>query len=306
MPPTKQNPRENIKLLIVEDDRTYRILAAESLQSVEDYTVHRMVADTAKAGLDLFRREKPDITLLDIQLPDGSGISLLEACMQCNPKAFIVMMTSSANANDVHRAKEVGAKGYILKPFNIKKIQEIMGVYEARNSELRPKESLVNNPLIDVDSLFEKEEDTSQLEPSAKDIIADWNILFADDYLTNCDNAKRNLSRFKCNVETVTTGEEALKKIKQKHFQLMLLDTSLQDINGYRLAMNVRSEDRDKPLKSYLIGMMRNLDEAQEKRWLQVGMNDFLIKPCSFAALEKILVKYAKKYKNDLDETFLS
>lgn len=298
--------RPNLKLLIVEDDKSYRILAAESLQSLGNYNVTRLTADTGKAGLTSFRQDKPDITFLDIQLPDGNGLDLLEACLQCNPAAFIVMMTSSADAKDVSRAKSLGARGYILKPFNMSKMLDVALAYEihcekiARIKNHLPEEDTDEN----FDALFETQEQKQQ-EPTIQDIISDWNILFVDDYITNCDNAKRSLAKFKCKVETTTNGKEALEKMKKTSFHLMFLDTSMPDMDGYRIAMKIREKDRNEPMKSYLIGMIEDPGEAQARRWLQAGMNDFIIKPCSFSALEKILKKFANQYKKDLNETFL-
>ena len=57
----------------------------------------------------------PDVTLLDVRMPDRSGIDVLKDILKANPKARVVMLTTSDADEDVFRAIEEGALGYVMK-----------------------------------------------------------------------------------------------------------------------------------------------------------------------------------------------
>lgn len=72
-------------------------------------------AGTAREGLALFRTLRPDVTLLDIQLPDMSGIDLLAALRQERPDARVIVLTTYRGDALASRALKAGALGYLLK-----------------------------------------------------------------------------------------------------------------------------------------------------------------------------------------------
>ncbi len=72
-------------------------------------------ADSASEGLRLFRTLKPDVTLLDIQLPDMSGIDLLSVIRRESPEARVIVLTTYRGDALASRALKAGALGYLLK-----------------------------------------------------------------------------------------------------------------------------------------------------------------------------------------------
>lgn len=72
-------------------------------------------AGTAREGLALFRSLKPDVTLLDIQLPDMSGVDLMVVIQQESPQARVIMLTTFQGDALASRALKAGALGYLLK-----------------------------------------------------------------------------------------------------------------------------------------------------------------------------------------------
>ena len=112
-------PDKKLTILLVEDDRVFTTYALQALRGNNNIT-----ALNAKEAIEKFRYNSPDITFLDINLPDGSGLDLLHEMKMFKQDAFIVMMTGSDSGKDIYKAKEHGASAYILKPFNIKKVQD--------------------------------------------------------------------------------------------------------------------------------------------------------------------------------------
>ncbi|MFO0109695.1 MAG: response regulator [Alphaproteobacteria bacterium] len=112
-------PNAVISVLIVEDNRVHRMCASQSLANYTQAKIQRHHALTVAEARDQFNILNPNIVLLDINLPDGNGLELLPELLKIRPKCFIVMMTGSTSEEDFKRSKALGARGYILKPFNM-------------------------------------------------------------------------------------------------------------------------------------------------------------------------------------------
>ena len=83
-------------------------------------------AANAQEGIAQFRKHQPDVTLMDLRLPDKSGIEALIAIRTEFPKAKIVMLTTFEGDVEIQRALEAGAQGYILKSMPPKEIVEVI------------------------------------------------------------------------------------------------------------------------------------------------------------------------------------
>jgi two-component system NarL family response regulator len=72
-------------------------------------------AATGEAAIELFRRRQPDVTLMDLQLGQMSGVEAIRAIRRESPQARIVALTMYQGDEDIHRALEAGANAYLLK-----------------------------------------------------------------------------------------------------------------------------------------------------------------------------------------------
>ena len=66
-------------------------------------------------AVDFYRAARPDVTLLDVRMPDRGGIDVLHDLLEADPDARVVMLTTSDVEEDVFRAIEDGAFGYVMK-----------------------------------------------------------------------------------------------------------------------------------------------------------------------------------------------
>lgn len=108
-------------VMIVDDEEAIRELLREFLSS-RGYTV-----SIAKNGRDALQRVKSDptiqIVLLDILMPDMSGMNVLMEIMQSAVRPSVIMMTAMLNRELAREALNVGASDYVLKPFDFPKIE---------------------------------------------------------------------------------------------------------------------------------------------------------------------------------------
>jgi DNA-binding NarL/FixJ family response regulator len=72
-------------------------------------------ATNGTEGIERFRKHRPDVTLMDLRLPDMSGVDSLIAIRADFPEARIIMLTTFEGDVEVHRALEAGARAYLLK-----------------------------------------------------------------------------------------------------------------------------------------------------------------------------------------------
>jgi DNA-binding response OmpR family regulator len=118
------------KLLIVDDEAGIRSLVRMTLDS-EDYEI--LEAREGKEALALALAEHPDLVLLDVMLPDRSGIEVCRE-LKSNPEtsgATVVMLTAKAQLSDLGDAEAAGADGYFTKPFSpialLQKVENVLG-----------------------------------------------------------------------------------------------------------------------------------------------------------------------------------
>jgi DNA-binding NarL/FixJ family response regulator len=83
-------------------------------------------ASNALEGISQFRKHQPDVTLMDLRLPDKSGIEAMIAIRAEFPEARIIVLTTFEGDVEIQRALEAGAKGYILKSMPPKDLVEVI------------------------------------------------------------------------------------------------------------------------------------------------------------------------------------
>jgi DNA-binding NarL/FixJ family response regulator len=105
---------KKIRVLIVDDHPIMRVGVAAILAAQPDLQVVAQ-AGTAAEAVRLFAAERPDLTLMDLRLPDKSGVEAIRAIRAISPKAKIVALTTYEGDEDIHQALEAGAQGYLIK-----------------------------------------------------------------------------------------------------------------------------------------------------------------------------------------------
>lgn len=113
---TIKNKQPNVgktKVLLVEDDPVTRWLVRQTLKNDCEFTT----AQTANKAFNLYSSYQPDVVFLDINLPDKSGYEVLEWIIRNDPGANVVMFSSQNNIKSIEDAIDMGASGFIGKPF---------------------------------------------------------------------------------------------------------------------------------------------------------------------------------------------
>ena len=103
-----------IRVLLADDHTIVRKGVAQILDEQRDMRVVALAADGISA-LAAYRRERPDVALLDLRMPELEGVSLVEKLREEFPAAVLVVLTTYDTEDDIDRALRAGARGYLLK-----------------------------------------------------------------------------------------------------------------------------------------------------------------------------------------------
>lgn len=108
------------KILVIDDEDLLRWSIKTKL---EKWGYEALEAETAAAGLKLFTEESPAVVILDIKLPDGSGIDVLQKMKEQDPNAVVIIITANTTIDNAVAALRLGAFDFICKPINYDELQ---------------------------------------------------------------------------------------------------------------------------------------------------------------------------------------
>jgi DNA-binding NtrC family response regulator len=117
-----------MKVLIIEKDKTVRQSLSYFMERYKNCEIS--LAGSKREGDFLFQNIPFDIILCGDRFPDGSGLEMLKEWMTQNPKLISILMTVRKDDLLEQEATKAGIKGYLEKPFDLKRLEEVMSISE--------------------------------------------------------------------------------------------------------------------------------------------------------------------------------
>jgi DNA-binding NarL/FixJ family response regulator len=108
------NPSHPIRILVVDDHPVVRQGLVGMLEEVPDLTVIGQACNGREA-IEIFRQQQPDVTLMDLRMPEMDGVAAISAICAEFHQARIVVLSTYDSDEDIYRGLRAGAKGYLLK-----------------------------------------------------------------------------------------------------------------------------------------------------------------------------------------------
>lgn len=134
------NDRGTIRILAVDDHPLFRQGIAGLIENERDMTLIAEASNGSEA-IQQFRKHQPDVTLMDLQMPDMNGIDAIIAIRNEFPDARIVVLTTYTGDVQVLRALKAGAQGYLLKNLLHRELLETIRAVHAGKRALSPQAS---------------------------------------------------------------------------------------------------------------------------------------------------------------------
>lgn len=133
----EMNSSETIRIMCVDDHPLMHKGISGLIKSQPDMTIVGAVAKASDA-LPGFREKMPDITLMDLRLPDGNGIDAMISILKEYPKARIIILTMFEGDVEIQRALKSGACGYILKNMPPEDLLQVIRNVHSGKKRLHP------------------------------------------------------------------------------------------------------------------------------------------------------------------------
>jgi DNA-binding NarL/FixJ family response regulator len=126
-----------IRVFSVDDHPLLREGISALVNNQPDMTVVAEASNGAEA-IRLYRQHRPDVTLLDLRLPDMSGIDILIAIRTEFPEARVIILTTFEGDVEIHRALQAGARGYLLKNMPPSELLDVVRQVHAGRKRIPP------------------------------------------------------------------------------------------------------------------------------------------------------------------------
>ncbi len=104
------------KVLVIDDEPGIRSLL-DTLLRRKGYDV--VLAESGRKGLELFRRERPDVIVLDLKMPEMDGLTVLQQVRSLDPKTPVIILTGAGTAETEQRVRAMGVTEYVEKEFSL-------------------------------------------------------------------------------------------------------------------------------------------------------------------------------------------
>jgi len=127
-----------IRVLSVDDHPLLREGIAAIINNQPDMVLVAQACN-AQEAVQQFRKHQPDVTLMDLRLPDKSGIDAMIAVRAEFPEARVIILTTFEGDVEIQRALEAGARGYMLKSMPPKELVEVIRQVHAGKKRIPPQ-----------------------------------------------------------------------------------------------------------------------------------------------------------------------
>jgi DNA-binding NtrC family response regulator len=241
-------------LLIVDDDPRIRGLLTESLDALGYRTIE---AANGREALDITRRESIDCVIADIKMPEIDGLALLHQLKAERPGMPVVMITGFAFHQHKTEAADAGADGFLMKPFRLAKIEDVLARVLAppATEATLPVHRVIRDVLIVED------------DPEFRVLLEE--VVQAMGY----------------NAHSTADAETALERIAQHCPDTVIADYKLPGMTGEALLKSIKSSHSDVPV-ILITGYAPSLT-GQE--FAEGAADAFLMKPFRIDRLGEIL-----------------
>ena len=276
IPETWQNLRGS-RVLIADDNATAARFLRDRLHSlgVQVITVSSG-RDAITATLNAKADGQPfDAVLIDRKMPIINGIETVRALRKNEPRdqMALVLMTKNGGTDLTDIKETVGIDEILTKPVDVSVLAEKL------------------SNLLQHRYPTPQRAQPAHLPPSASQVWTGRRALVVDDGALSLEITAAILTRQGFAVQTATSGEEALSYIMDQHFDVVLMDFKMPDMDGIETTRRICATAAMFGIVPPIIGLSGRVQDSERKAGLEAGMIDYICKPVTAAALSTVLAR---------------
>jgi PAS domain S-box-containing protein len=267
----EQTHFNNLNVLIVDDNQTNRRILEDQMQAWGIRAASAAGAQEALEKLQDANGPRFDVVVLDMHMPGMNGISLAEV-IKADPRlarARIIILTSLGQLMDDAQLERIGIEACLIKPVKQARLYECLTGMRNMPYASKPE------PATD---------EKAPMEP--------LRILLAEDNVINQKVAVAQLCKLGYSPDVVSNGMEALESTRRNHYDVILMDCQMPQMDGYEASRQIRlREQAEGTGPVYIIAMTANAMQGDREKCLEAMMNDYLSKPVKDTELKAALLR---------------
>ena len=281
----------NLRVLVVDDNATNRQILRHQIFA---WKMQKGSAASGREALDLLTTAAAagtpyDLALLDMQMPEMDGMTLARA-IKADPaiaRTRLIILTSLGQQPDSAEIKAAGIDAYLVKPvkqsYLFDCLVNVMGKARAEDPAWQDKPTLASPA-------------STPSSPTSPPRMA--RVLLAEDNGINQMVALGQLRKLGYTADAVANGLEVLQALQQIHYEIVLMDCQMPEMDGYEAARIIRQREREpapgtpRPAPIHIIAMTANAMQGDREKCLAAGMNDYVSKPVRTAELQEALERW--------------
>ena len=273
------------RILLV-DDNDLNIKVASTLLRKYNFNIDSV--NSGFACIDKIEKgEKYDIIFLDDMMPKMSGRETIQKLKSIEGYNIpTIALTANAISGMKEEYLSCGFDDYLSKPIEKLELERVIKTYlhkitsnQINTESSNNSSSIISNMDFELPKINEVKKEDNQNQPTKK-------VLLVDDNEINIKVALMSLKKYNLDVTSVTSGSEAISKVIENKYDLILLDDMMPELDGCKTLENLKSlEDFNTP--TYMMTASKE-DEVIDKI-KKYGFDGYLGKPFSKETLDKII-----------------
>ncbi|WP_072680846.1 transporter substrate-binding domain-containing protein [Arcobacter sp. LA11] len=279
---------DKIKILLIDDNKTNRQTIKTTLIN---WGIYVQESDNGFTALELIEKScvhknEYDLILLDSNMPNKNGFEVVKSLQNdSNTISKIILMLTSNNINEqISELKTLGIKEYILKPVKRPSLREA-----------------IENIILDEYKLI-KTRNNSNKKDVLQEKIESLNILLAEDDPINIKVATLMLEKNNHKVTPVLNGIEAVKAFETNHYDLIFMDITMREMDGYEATKIIRQKEKKLSTHIPIIALTALVFNEDKLKCLEAGMDAYISKPFYEKDLTKAITEIFAKRRIEKDD----
>ena len=262
---------EGKKVLVVDDNFTNRTILRVQL---EQWKMIPVLACSGDEALDILSDQTGfDLMITDMHMPGMDGLELTKKVKKTH--ASLPVMLLSSLGNEIEKKDAALFSSLLTKPVK----QNILCTH------------ILNNFRTEIMPLAEQKNEKEQLPGNLSERFP-LRILIAEDNPINQQLALIVLTKMGYEPEIAENGKQAVDKQTRDHYDIILMDVQMPEMDGMEATRNIRSGPKRQPV---IIAMTANAMQGDKEDCLNAGMNDYISKPFKPHEIATLLEKWHRK-----------